>query len=428
MLDRAASAAAVAARAPVEARGRRGGYGGGGGGGDHTSAMVDDAFSGIIPGSPGGLFGGRGVASYGGGGAGLGGAIFVQQFGSLTFAGDLNISGGSAVGGVSGVPTNTATNGAGVASGLFLQGDGSLHFSRQAWAPSKRSATRLRMRQAVPGSRLRQGEWSIVKNGAGTLALGGANAYSRGTFINAGVLQGTTSSLTGKILDNAWLAFNQNFDGAIATSISGSGNFVKSGSGTVTLGSSTYAGSTTVNGGVLLLTPLTSTSNFVLDGGMLGAPAGKGEVQIRSPIAIGATPGSGLTGNITALPDLSATSSWWRALAPELASSETTVTPASRSGEAPSSCSEIPVLARRACRSRLTMASLLSREGFQRRSAETCRLQAMPTSTPAFPSLGAASFREAAGFGNPTIKPLLLQAPTLTPAVRWSQAKAVGRR
>ena len=57
------------------------------------------------------------------------------------------------------------------------------------------------------------GSWRLVKNGAGTTILTGANAYSGGTTINAGVLQGTAISLPGSILDNAALVFNQAVDG-----------------------------------------------------------------------------------------------------------------------------------------------------------------------------------------------------------------------
>ena len=84
-------------------------------------AEVGDRLSGQKSTSPGGPSGRKGVASFGGGGAGLGGAVFVQEDGaSLTFSGNLNISGGSALGGFSGaigrlVP---ASMGAGVGSGI----------------------------------------------------------------------------------------------------------------------------------------------------------------------------------------------------------------------------------------------------------------------------------------------------------------------
>ena len=113
-------------------------------------------------------------------------------------------------------------------------------------------------------------------------------------------MRGSTTSLKGNIVNNASLVFNQNFDGASAANISGAGNLIKSGSGAGTLGSAAYTGSTTVNGGVLWLTsPLLATSGFVLDGGMLGAP--DSEIQTLKPITIGTAPGTGLTGNITAL-------------------------------------------------------------------------------------------------------------------------------
>jgi autotransporter-associated beta strand protein len=247
--------------------GANGGFGGGGGGGDRIS---EDA-------SSGGLFGGTGVASFGGGGAGLGGAIFVQDGGSLTFAGNLNISGGSALGGFSGAIGDPLAQGAGVGSGIFLMAGRNATFSPAANVVES-------VGDAIGGS-----GGVILTSGAGRLILGGANTYSGGTYVYSGVLQGSTTSLSGNIFNNASLVFNQNFDGVSAANISGSGNVIKSGSGAVTLGSAAYTGSTTVNGGVLRSTGLVATSGFILDGGLLAG-------NIDKPVTIGLTPGSGFTG------------------------------------------------------------------------------------------------------------------------------------
>ncbi|HEX7817042.1 MAG TPA: autotransporter-associated beta strand repeat-containing protein, partial [Dyella sp.] len=96
------------------------------------------------------------------------------------------------------------------------------------------------------------GTGSFTKTGAGTLTLSGTNAYTGGTTVNAGTLQGTTASLTGAIVDNATLAFNQASNGTYAGAISGTGSLTKLGSGTVTLsGANTYTGGTTITAGAL---------------------------------------------------------------------------------------------------------------------------------------------------------------------------------
>jgi autotransporter-associated beta strand protein len=96
------------------------------------------------------------------------------------------------------------------------------------------------------------GSGELVKAGAGTLTLSGTNAYSGGTRVDAGILAGDTASLQGNILDNAQVVFNQAADGTFAGSLSGSGSLVKDGAGTLTLaGANSYAGGTTISAGAL---------------------------------------------------------------------------------------------------------------------------------------------------------------------------------
>ncbi len=96
------------------------------------------------------------------------------------------------------------------------------------------------------------GTGSLTKDGTGRLILGGANSYSGGTTVTAGVLEGTTTSLQHDILDNATVDFNQSFTGTYSGSITGTGNVIKDGTGTVILtGMNNYSGGTTVNDGTL---------------------------------------------------------------------------------------------------------------------------------------------------------------------------------
>jgi autotransporter-associated beta strand protein len=115
------------------------------------------------------------------------------------------------------------------------------------------SAT-LRFDQAADGtySGVVSGNGLLIKVGAGTLTLGGANSYSGGTLVSAGALLGTTTSLQGSVTNNATVIFSQSADGSYSGAMSGSGALVKEGAGNVTIsGANSYNGGTTINGGTL---------------------------------------------------------------------------------------------------------------------------------------------------------------------------------
>ena len=97
------------------------------------------------------------------------------------------------------------------------------------------------------------GVGGLTKSGTGTLTLSGANSYSGGTVVSAGLLVGDTRSLQGTITNNAAVAFDQTTNGTYAGAMSGSGYLVKTNSGEVTLsGANSYSGGTLVAGGKLI--------------------------------------------------------------------------------------------------------------------------------------------------------------------------------
>ena len=79
------------------------------------------------------------------------------------------------------------------------------------------------------------GHGDFLKADSGTLVLTGTNSYSGGTAVFGGVLQGTTTSLQGDILDNASLVFDQSATGSYDGAIEGTGSLTKLGTGRVIL-------------------------------------------------------------------------------------------------------------------------------------------------------------------------------------------------
>jgi outer membrane autotransporter protein len=219
--------------------GGRGGFGGGGGTGGSGGGN-----------GPGGFLGGSGGWYSGGGGAGLGGAIFVQEGGTLSIDGSLSIAGNSVAGGVS--PDGRAYAGQGVGSGLFLAGNGTLSVNSPDWSPAQTISDAIVDQTGAGGTGANAGSWSLVKGGPHTLILTGRNAYTGGTTVNGGVLQGNTTSLQGNILNNASVVFDQNDAGTYAGTMSGTGKLTLNGSGTLTLtGTNSYSGGTFVSEGTL---------------------------------------------------------------------------------------------------------------------------------------------------------------------------------
>jgi fibronectin-binding autotransporter adhesin len=135
------------------------------------------------------------------------------------------------------------------------------------------------------------GTGSVVKSGAGTLILAQANTYSGGTTVSAGVLQGTTDTVQGDIVNNALVRFNQAITGTYAGSMSGSGGVNVTGGGIyVFTGTNSYTGGTTVDsgelrgttsslqGGIVNNAEVTFNQNFT--GSYAGVMSGTGAVNV----------------------------------------------------------------------------------------------------------------------------------------------------
>jgi autotransporter-associated beta strand protein len=269
--------------------GGTGGFGGGGGGGSGATTM---------PGGFGGGTGGAGATGLGGGGGGgggFGGGIFVQQGGTLSLASSINVSGNTVAGGSGGSGHTSGQSGAGIGSGLFLGGNGTLNLTPGAGL-SQVISDAIVDQTGAGGTGANAGSWSLVKDGAGTTILTGANAYSGGITVNSGVLQGSTAGLLGNILNNASVVFDQAGAGTYAGNLSGTGALTVRGSGAVTFsGTNTYSAATEVDGGTLLFTSdanLGKAGNVIgLHNGTIGVGSGAGGQVFSRPVTIDTTGG-----------------------------------------------------------------------------------------------------------------------------------------
>ena len=177
---------------------RPGGSGGfGAGNGGATSGLSLGGGSGL-----GGFGGGGGASLFGGGGGGLGagGAIFVQQGGSLTYTSG-SVDGGTVTGGAGAIEAGASgTDGSAFGAGLFLQGNEQITLSATLSAPLSIDDT-IADQTGSGGSGNTAGAGSLLIEGPGIVLLAAQNTYTGGTELGSGTLMlgSATAAGTGAI-------------------------------------------------------------------------------------------------------------------------------------------------------------------------------------------------------------------------------------
>lgn len=255
-----------------------GGLGAGGGiavlnNGDNPTVTLSNVnFSNTLAQGGSGGSGGSVARPSGGGGAGLGGALFVmgRTDGSyvLDFTGGGTQSGGTAVGGAKG-NVGSATAGSGAGAGMFLVDFGGVRVTNTAGETlTFNNNITDEEGSGLSGGGGGSGRWSLEKHGAGTLVLGGTNAFTNGTNLWGGtIINNGSLSSTVQVRNAVTLSGSGTFSALVTTH---SGAILAPGNSPGTM---TYTGGLTINDGTVFNFELGTTSDLiVVSGGTLTGP------------------------------------------------------------------------------------------------------------------------------------------------------------
>jgi len=242
-----------------------GGYGGGGGGGSSNTPS----------GATAGFGGGNGGTNNwtgpvgGNGGSGYGGAVFVRAGGTLSFDANTSFASDGVTAGAGGAITDASGNPVSGTPGQNGSAAGTALFVDTVQAQVNVSSGTNTLSETIGGT------GGIVKQGAGTLVLSGANTYTGATEVGAGTLSvnGSSTSSTTTVDSGATLGGSGTITGDIVnngnvapgdpTTLTVNGNYTQNSAGNLQVQINNLGNTPGVNSSLLSVAGLASVAGTV---------------------------------------------------------------------------------------------------------------------------------------------------------------------
>ena len=121
----------------------------------------------------------------------------------------------------------------------------------------------------------------------GSWTVSGTQVYDGGTTIASGATEiGTGSVLNGSFANAGTLQFDQATDSSFVGTITGAGQVVKSGTGTLTIGAQGYGGATNVTAGTLALTGNLASGSYAIASGAILTSGMAATIMTAEPLTI----------------------------------------------------------------------------------------------------------------------------------------------